>query len=54
MSDYIQEQVNKATEESIERWRKHIQYKVSQSRHKLNMNKKKRKMERQNRRKGRL
>ena len=53
MSDFIQEQVNKATEESINRWRKHIEYRISQTNRKLKINRKKRKMERQNKRKAR-
>ena len=53
MSDFIQDQVNKANEESLNRWRKHIEYRISQTNRKLKINRKKRKMERQNKRKAR-
>lgn len=53
MSDFIQEQVNKANEESLERFRKRIHYKIQQANYQHNQLRKKRKLERKNRRGGR-
>lgn len=52
-NDLIQQAVNEGYEESVNRWRKHVEYKISLHRKKLNELKRKRKQERQNRRKGR-
>lgn len=53
LDDFIQKAVNKGYEESVNRWKKHIDYKISQSNHKKKLNKIKRKRERQNKRNGR-
>lgn len=54
LDDFIQKAVNKGYEESVKRYRRKIDYKISLSNRKRNLNKKKRKQERQNKRKGRL
>ena len=53
IDDFIQKAVNKGYEGSGNRWKKHIDYKMSQSNHKKKLNKIKRKQERQNKRNGR-
>lgn len=53
LDDFIQNAVNKGYEESVNRWKKHIGYKISQANRKKKLNKIKRKQERQNKRKGR-
>ena len=54
LDDFIQKAVNQGYEESVKRYRRKIDYKISLSNRKRNLNKKKRKQERQNKRKGRL
>lgn len=51
--DFITEAVSKGYEDSVNRFKKHVEYKISLRRKKLNELKRKRKQERQNRRKGR-
>lgn len=51
--DFITDTVSKGYEESVNRFKKHVEYKISLRRKKLNELKRKRKQERQNRRKGR-
>ena len=53
LDDFIQKAVNKGYEESVNRWKKHIDYKITQANHKKKLNKIKRKRERQNKRNGR-
>lgn len=53
MSDFIQEQVNKANEESLERFRKRLQRKIEHANYLHNQVRKKRKLERKNRKGGR-
>lgn len=53
LDDFIQKAVNKGYEESVNRWKKHIDYKITQVNHKKKLNKIKRKQERQNKRNGR-
>lgn len=53
LEDFIQKAVNKGYEDSINRWKKHIDYKISQANRKKKLNKIKRKKERQNKRNGR-
>ena len=53
LDDFIQNAVNKGYEDSVNRWKKHIAYKIAQANHNKNLNKIKRKQERQNKRKGR-
>lgn len=53
LDDFIQKAVNKGYEESVNRWKKHIDYKITQVNHKKKLNKIKRKRERQNKRNGR-
>lgn len=53
LDDFIQKAVNKGYEESVNRWKKHIDYKISQDNRKKKLNKIKRKQERQNKRNGR-
>ena len=52
--DFIQQAVNKGYEESVNRWRKKIEYKIMMKNKKRNIKKRKNKLERQNRRIGRL
>lgn len=54
LDDFIQKAVNQGYENSVKRYRKFIDYKISLSNRKRKLNKKKRKQERQNKRKGRL
>lgn len=54
LDDFIQKAVNQGYEESVKRYRRKIDYKISLSNRKRNLNNKKRKQERQNKRKGRL
>ena len=54
LDDFIQKAVNQGYAESVKRYRRKIDYKISLSNRKRNLNKKKRKQERQNKRKGRL
>lgn len=49
MSDFIQDQVNKANEESLERFKKRLQRKIEHSNYLHNQLRKKRKLERKNR-----
>lgn len=51
--DFIQEAVNKETDEAIKRYQRRINYHRNQYRAKLNKNRKHRKMERYNRKQGR-
>ena len=53
MSDFIQETVNKANDESLERYKKVIRRAIERSNHHHNLIRKKRKLERKNRRVGR-
>lgn len=53
LDDFIQKAVNKGYEDSVNRWKKHIAYKISQANRKKKLNKIKRKQERQNKRKSR-
>lgn len=53
LEDFIQKAVNKGFEDSVNRYRKKIEYKISQRNKKLNILKRKRKNERQNRKKAR-
>lgn len=53
VDDFIQQAVNKETEEAIKRWQRKINYKRDKYREKLNKNRKHRKMERYNRKQGR-
>ena len=54
LDDFIQKAVNQGYEDSVKRYRRKIDYKISLLNRKRNLNKKKRKQERQNKRKGRL
>lgn len=49
--DFIQEAVNAETDAAIKRWQKHIEYTVAMKNKQKKLHKKKRKIERQNRRK---
>lgn len=51
LEDFIQKAVNQGFEDSVNRYRKKIDYKISQRNKKLNILKRKRKNERQNRKK---
>lgn len=51
--DFIQEAVNKETEEAIRRYQRRINYHRDEYKHRLNKNRKHRKMERHNRKQGR-
>ena len=53
LDDLIQKAVNKGFEDSVNRYRKKIEYKRMMVNKKLNILKRKRKNERQNRKKGR-
>lgn len=53
LDDFIQKAVNQGFEDSVNRYRKKIEYKRMMSNKKLNILKRKRKNERQNRKKGR-
>lgn len=53
MSDFIQQEVNRANEESLDRFRKRLQRKMERARCIHNRLQKKHKLERQNKRKGR-
>ena len=53
MSDFIQQEVNRANEESLDRFRKRLQRKMERINCLHNRLRKKRKQERQNKRKGR-
>ena len=53
LDDFIQKAVNQGFEDSVNRYRKKIEYNRMISNKKLNILKRKRKNERQNRRKGR-
>ena len=48
--DFIQQAVNKGYEESVNRWRKRINYRIAEINRKRNIKKAHRKIERQNRR----
>ena len=39
LDDFIQKAVNKGYEESVNRWKKHIDYKITQANHKKKLNK---------------
>ena len=51
--DFIQQAVNKGYEESMNRWRKRINYRIAENNRKRNIKKTRRKIERQNRRRAR-
>lgn len=51
--DFIQEAVNKGYEESVNRWRKKINYEITETNRLRNIKKAKRKTERQNRKRAR-
>ena len=53
LDDYIQKAVNEGYEQSIKRYQKKIEYKIAQGNRKRKINRKRRKMERYNRKKGR-
>jgi hypothetical protein len=53
LDDFIQKAVNQGFEDSVNRYRKKIEYKRMMVNKKLNILKRKRKNERQNRKKGR-
>ena len=53
LDDYIQKAVNEEYEQAIKRYQKKIEYKISQGNRKRKINRKRRKMERYNRKKGR-
>ena len=53
IKDIIQEAVDAETEEAIKRYQKHIEYRIAQANKKRKLHRKKRKIERQNRRKAR-
>ena len=51
--DFIQQAVNKGYEESVNRWQKRINYRIAENNRKRNIKKAHRKIERQNRKRGR-
>lgn len=51
--DFIQQAVNKGYEESVNRWRKKINYRITENNRLRNIKKTRRKIERQNRKKAR-
>ena len=53
IKDIIQQAVDEETDKAIKRYQKHIEYTIAQANKKRKLHKKKRKMERQNRRKAR-
>ena len=52
--DFIQQAVNKGYEESVNRWRKKINYRIAENNRLRNIKKRRRKIERQCKRKARL
>ena len=53
VDDYIQKAVNEGYEQAIKRYQKKIEYKIAQGNRKRKINRKRRKTERYNRKKGR-
>lgn len=51
--DFIQQAVNKGYEESVNRWRKKINYRIAENNRLRNIKKTRRKIERQNRKRAR-